>query len=701
MSIPGISPALADKLDKLGLRNDADLLLHLPLRYEDETQVAAVADAHPGLTAQFDITVLFAEVALRPRRQLVVRAVDARSAQPSQRDELWLRLVNFYPSHQKMLSAGARLRVFGEVRMGFYGLEIVHPRCQKIDAATPLPQSLTPIYPTTAGLTQSALRRLIEGALKRADLSDTLPDAICQREKLAEFGRSIRFLHQPAPDVALNRLEERSHPAWRRIAFDELLAQQLSLRSAYAERHKRLAPALVGSGDLARRFLAQLPFTLTAAQQRVCREIAAELLLPQPMQRLLQGDVGSGKTVIAAYAMLIAAEAGWQAALMAPTEILAEQHYHKLSSWFNPLGIPLAWLSGGLKAKEKQQLATKIAAGQLRLVVGTHALIEEGIVFPQLGLAIVDEQHRFGVRQRLALKQKGEEAAKGAESASAAFSLQPISTLTPHQLTMSATPIPRTLAMSYYADLDVSVLDELPQGRTPVRTRLVSQTKREAVIQGVRTICRSGGQAYWVCPLIEESEALQLKTAEETFARLTEELPEVRVGLAHGRLKAQDKAAVMTAFANNEVQLLVATTVIEVGVDVPNASLMVIEHAERFGLAQLHQLRGRVGRGAAESTCILLYAQPLGATARARLKIIFESNDGFEIARRDLELRGPGEFIGSRQAGLPLLRFADLNDVALIERVRQVAEELLRDWPHCAAAHMRRWLAGREELLKA
>ncbi|MDP2107907.1 MAG: ATP-dependent DNA helicase RecG, partial [Rhodocyclaceae bacterium] len=482
--------------------------------------------------------------------------------------------------------------------------------------------------------------------------------------------------------------QETAQPAARqRIAFDELLAQQISLRQAYAARRMHQAPRLAGDGTLTGRLLAALPFRLTDAQARVWQEISRDLAEPHPMQRLLQGDVGSGKTVVAALAMLQAVEAGHQAALMAPTEILAEQHYRKLAAWLTPLGIEVAWLSGSQKKRDKAVVLAKVGAGGTAkcaaLIVGTHALIEEGVEFARLGLAIVDEQHRFGVRQRLALKHKG---------------------LHSHQLAMSATPIPRTLAMSVYADLDVSVIDALPPGRTPVVTKLVSAARRHEIVARVRELCRSGRQVYWVCPLIEESEALQLKTAEETYAHLAAELPELRIGLVHGRLKSAAKAAVMTAFVKNEIQLLVATTVIEVGVDVPNASLMVIEHAERFGLAQLHQLRGRVGRGAApelQGACILLYETPQSATARARLQIIYESSDGFEIARQDLHLRGPGEFIGSRQSGLPLLRFADLEDTALVEAARAAAEEMLAKWPEHAERHLARWLGGRAELLKA
>jgi ATP-dependent DNA helicase RecG len=663
----------AEKLARLGLRTDADFVLHLPLRYEDETRITALSEAVPGVSAQFEVEVVSSEIAYRPRRQLLARVRDESGA-------VLLRFLNFYPSQQKALQPGARLRVFGEMRGGFFGEEIIHPRFRVVQAEEPLPERLTPIYPTTAGLSQGVLRRLITQALERTDLADTLPELLRRRLKLADFDRSLRFLHQPPPEVSLAELEARSHPAWRRIAFDELLAQQLSLRRAYAARRARGAPVLAGRGVLTGPLLASLPFALTGAQQRAWCEIAQDLGQPHPMQRLLQGDVGSGKTVVAALAMLQAAECGYQAALMAPTEILAEQHYRKLSGWLQPLGIEVAWLSGSLKKAQKQSIAGKIAAGEILLAVGTHALIEEGVEFANLGLAIVDEQHRFGVEQRLALKRKGVQA---------------------HQLTMSATPIPRTLAMSYYADLDVSVLDELPPGRRPVVTRLVADNRRDQVIGRVRDACRAGSQAYWVCPLIEESEALQLKTAQETFERLTAELPELRIGLVHGRLKGEDKAAVMTAFAGGDIDLLVATTVIEVGVDVANASLMIIEHAERFGLAQLHQLRGRVGRGGSESACILLYAQPLSENARKRLKIIYENTDGFEIARLDLELRGPGEFIGSRQSGMPLLRFADLADGKLVEQARAAADELLREAPQLADAHLARWLVGREELLKA
>jgi ATP-dependent DNA helicase RecG len=671
--IPGATPLVSEKLKTLGLHSQADLVLHLPLRFEDETRVTPIAAAMLGAAAQFDVAVISTDIAYRPKRQLVCRVEDASGT-------LILRFLNFYPSQQKVLQPGVRLRVFGEVRGGFWGSEIIHPRFHVLHGDEALPTALTPVYPTTAGLGQATLRKLIGRALTDVDLGETLPASLIERLKLEGFSTSVRTLHAPPPGLDADALALHQKPYWQRIAFDELLAQQISLRQSYAARRARGAPVLAGDGTLTKKLLAQLPFKLTQAQLRVWHEIEQDLRQPHPMQRLLQGDVGSGKTVVAALAMLRAVESGHQAALMAPTEILAEQHYRKLAAWLQPLGIEVAWLSGSQKKKDKLVAIAKVGAGETALIVGTHALIEEGVEFAHLGLAIVDEQHRFGVRQRLALKQKGTQS---------------------HQLAMSATPIPRTLAMSYYADLDVSVIDELPPGRTPVVTKLVGAGRRHEIVERVRDLCRAGWQVYWVCPLIEESEALQLKTAEETYAHLTTELPGLKIGLVHGRLKTDEKAAVMAGFMKNEINLLVATTVIEVGVDVPNASLMVIEHAERFGLAQLHQLRGRVGRGAAESACILLYEQPLSETARARLKIIYENSDGFEIARQDLHLRGPGEFVGARQSGLPLLRFADLEDTALVEAARSAAEELLARYPDVVERQLARWLGGRAELLKA
>jgi ATP-dependent DNA helicase RecG len=673
------------KLARLGIRSRFDLVLHLPLRYEDETTITALRRAPAGKPVLVEAAVLRAEVVYRPRRQLVVHA-------ECEGEPLALRFFNFYGSQLKQFERaaeqGQRVRAFGEVRPGWFGAEMAHPRYRIVRAGEPLASALTPIYPTTAGLGQQALRKLVLQALAEADLEDTLPEAIRQRYALEPFGESVRLLHLPPAGADLGALAERTHPAWQRMKFDELLAQQLSLRLAYRARRGRAAPALASGGPLLRRFLSKLPFRLTRAQARVMGEVLHDLAEPHPMQRLLQGDVGSGKTIIAAIACLAAADAGRQAAVMAPTELLGEQHWRKFSEWLAPLGVSVAWLHGGQSAKQKRATQDAVAAGEVAIVVGTHALFQRGVAFARLGLAVVDEQHRFGVQQRLSLRRKGEARAGMAP-------------LVPHQLMMSATPIPRTLSMSYYADLDVSVIDELPPGRRPVATRLVADARRGEVLARIREACAEGQQAYWVCPVIEESKEGDLQTALDTFETLTRELPQLRVGLVHGRLAAADKAAAMEAFGAGRTQLLVATTVIEVGVDVPNASLMVIEHAERFGLAQLHQLRGRVGRGGRESVCILLYAAPLSEGARERLKVVFETSDGFEIARRDLLLRGPGEVLGERQSGVPLLRFADLErDEALVRAAREAAEGLLASDPERARAHVARWLSGRQDYAK-
>jgi ATP-dependent DNA helicase RecG len=675
--LTGVPPAVADRLARLGVSRPFDLVLHLPLRYEDETRVQPIAEAPHGALVQVEGVVIDCDVKYRPRRQLVARVRDAGG-------ELAVRLLHFYPSQQKQLAPEARVRLVGEIRQGFFGAEMVHPRIKAVRAGAPLPDRLTPVYPTTAGLSQFALARAVASALEHCALDETLPAPVLRRLKLPGFEDAVRLLHDPAPDVDAAALEQRTHPAWLRMKFDELLAQQLSMRLHRRERDAARAPALSGGGALPARLLGALPFALTAAQRRVLAEIHADLARPHPMQRLLQGDVGSGKTIVAALASLCAVERGFQAAVMAPTEILAEQHFAKFSQWLAPLGIQVARLAGSLGARARKAGLAAVASGEAAVAVGTHALFQEHVVFRDLALAIVDEQHRFGVHQRLALRLKGARADE-----------------LPHQLMMSATPIPRTLAMSFYADLDVSTIDELPPGRTPVVTKLVSEARRDEVIRRVRDACMSGSQAYWVCPLIEESEQLQLQTAIDTHALLAGTFPELRVGLVHGRLKADGKALVMAAFKAGEVQLLVATTVIEVGVDVPNATLMVIEHAERMGLSQLHQLRGRVGRGHGESACILLYQQPLSETARERLKIVYEHADGFEIAREDLRLRGPGELLGARQSGVPMLRFADLAvDGALLERARDTATELLERWPDHARRHVDRWLGSREALLR-
>ena len=670
--------AIERKFHALGLREQQDFILHLPLRYEDETRVTPIARLRPGFPAQVEGDILRSEILYRPRRQLTAIIADDTG-------ELQLRWLNFYGSQHKQLTAGRRLRARGEVRGGLWGREMVHPRMSNAD--TPLSLALTPVYPSTEGLPQPTLRKAIDVALRQSDLSDTLPDGLRERYDLQAFEPSIRLLHAPPPGVAEADLIERAHPAWRRIKFDELLAQQLSLAAARAGRRSKQAqpmPASSQPGNLAQRLRAALPFDLTQAQQRVCDEISEDLGRAHPMHRLLQGDVGSGKTVVAAMAAAQVIDNGAQVALMAPTEILAEQHYRKLSAWLEPLGVKIAWLSGSLPAKARREATAAAAEGAVELVVGTQALVQDHVVFHKLGLSIVDEQHRFGVGQRLALSRKGEEGR-----------------LAPHQLHMSATPIPRTLAMTFFADLDVSVIDELPPGRTPVLTKLVADARREEVLMHIAQAARQGQQAYWVCPLVEESEALQLQTAVDTYEAMRGDLPDLRIGLVHGRLAQAEKAEVMRAFRDGEIDLLVATTVIEVGVDVPNASLMVIEHAERFGLAQLHQLRGRVGRGTAESVCVLLYQHPLSQVARERLRAMFETNDGFEIARRDLAQRGPGEFLGTRQSGLALLRFADIElDAAIAEQAREAAAWLRQHDPQAVAAHLARWMRGREDFLR-
>jgi len=679
-SLSGLSKAIVDKLTKLGIARKFDLALHLPLRYDDETALCPIAEVMPGEELLVQGTVTDCDIKFRPKRQLVCRIMDDSG------EALTLRFLNFYGSQVKLLAVGNVIRAFGNVRLGHFGAEMVHPRFRVAAGDMPVAQSLTPVYPTTAGLGQDTLRRLIARALSDESLTELLPAPLLDALGLPAFGAAVKLLHNPPPDIAQASLQGRTHPAWRRMKFDELLAQQLSMRVHYQRRRAAGAPVLRARGNLVSAMLASLPFQLTAAQNKVLAQVRGDLQQAHPMQRLLQGDVGSGKTVVAALAALQCIENGYQAAVMAPTEILAEQHYRKFSEWLEPLGLKVAWLSGSLKKSDKKQSLADISQGDAMIAVGTHALFEDEVVFKNLGLAIIDEQHRFGVHQRLALRMKGTKPNKGAQ---------------PHQLMMSATPIPRTLAMSYYADLDVSVIDELPPGRTPVVTKLVSEERRDEVIQRVRDACVEGRQAYWVCPLIEESETLQLQTALDTYAHLQQTFPELRVGLVHGRMKGSEKQEVMAAFKQGEVQLLVATTVIEVGVDVPNASLMVIEHAERMGLSQLHQLRGRVGRGAAESACVLLYQTPLSPMAKERLKVIYENTDGFEIARQDLQLRGPGELLGARQSGVPMLRFADLAlDLDLLDAAREAAEQLLRDEPEIAKGHLARWLGGRNEYLK-
>ena len=675
-------------LRKLGLTRDIDLALHLPLRYEDETRIVRLSDARDGDSVQIEGEVTHQEVTFRPRRQLLVSVNDGS-------DTVVLRFFNFYPSQQKQMAVGSRIRARGELRGGFAGLTMMHPTVRA--AGGVLPAALTPVYPTVAQLSQPYLRKAVQAGLARADLSESLPEAVLNEIgplRLWDLRKALSFLHQPTPDVSLAELEDHSHPAWQRLKAEELLAQQLSQLEARRAREHLRAPVLRGApGGLAEQLLAALPFQLTGAQRRVGEEIAHDLARAQPMHRLLQGDVGSGKTVVAALAACIAIDAGWQCALMAPTEILAEQHFAKLVEWLAPLlaarGQRVAWLAGSQKKTARGDMLALIDSGEAALVVGTHAVIQEQVRFARLGLAIIDEQHRFGVQQRLDLRRKLSEAQQE-----------------PHLLMMSATPIPRTLAMSYYADLDVSTLDELPPGRTPVVTKLVAAHRRAEVIERIRAQIAEGRQVYWVCPLIEESEALDLRNATETHAELSQALPGQMIGLLHSRMPTAEKKAVMALFTAGDMPVLVSTTVIEVGVDVPNASLMVIEHAERFGLSQLHQLRGRVGRGAAASACVLLYEAPeggrLGETARARLKAMVETNYGFEIARRDLDIRGPGEFLGARQSGAALLRFADLaEDSALLQWARAAAPRMLAEHPDLAAQHVARWLGSKSDYLKA
>jgi len=668
------------KLAKLGLRTDMDLVLHLPMRYEDETQVVSVREAclRGGHVSQVEGVVVKNEVTFKPRKQLIVTIADESG-------ELNLRFMNYYGSQVRQLAEGVRVRARAEIKHGFFGAEMVHPAYKVINEGAPLPSSLTPVYPSGVGLSQAILRREIAAAMKRIDWQDTLPEALRAQMQLLDFEPAVRLLHYPPQEIDEGALADRSHPAWTRMKFDELLAQQLSLKRAQRARRAKGAPLLRAVGALSEAFLTILPFQLTGAQARVLKEIRADLRNPYPMQRLLQGDVGSGKTIVAALAATQAIDSGYQAALMAPTEILADQHFRKIAGWLEPLGVKVAWLTGSLKKKDKVAATALVESGEAQLVIGTHALIQDTVNFARLGLVIVDEQHRFGVGQRLTLRNKGSNGK------------------TPHQLMMSATPIPRTLAMTYYADLEVSVIDELPPGRSPIVTRAIDQNRRDEVIERVHAAALEGRQVYWVCPLIEESEALQLQTATDTHATLAEALPDLQVGLVHGRMKAAEKQEVMDAFTANDVQVLVATTVIEVGVDVPNASLMVIEHAERFGLSQLHQLRGRVGRGSAASVCLLLYQSPLGGIAKQRLMTMRETTDGFEIARRDLEIRGPGEFLGARQSGEAMLRFADLeNDGWLVDQARDVAQSLLENAASAATvdAHLARWLGGKEEFLK-
>lgn len=669
------------RLEKLGLVRDWDFALHLPLRYEDETSVTPIGSLAVNTHAQIEGRVADQRFVRTGRGQQLQAVVEDSTG------SITIRFLHYFPSIQKQLAVGSTVRLYGEPREGYYGgLEMVHPRIKSGKAAeTELPKALTPVYPAGEGIQQRWLRKRIDRALLDLDLTDLVPEAVRTKFGLPGLREALSYIHTPPSGADVIGLQERSAPAWRRLIFDELLAQQITLRESRAVAFQRTAPPLAGDdAELVGCFLAQLPFNLTNAQRRVTDEILADLAANRPMHRLVQGDVGSGKTVVAALAALRAVASGHQASLMAPTEILAEQHFRKIAAWLEPLGIRTAWLTGRLKTAEKNAALEAVASGEARIVIGTHALIQEGVKFANLGLAIVDEQHRFGVAQRLALRTR------------------PESALVPHLLMLSATPIPRTLAMSYLADLDVSVIDELPPGRTPVVTKTVKTSRKDDVLSVVRSVVAQGRQVYWVCPLIEESDKLDLTPATVCRDDLQQRLPDLTIGLVHGAMPAAEKDAVMQDFVSGLTQILVATTVIEVGVDVPNATLMVIEHAERFGLAQLHQLRGRVGRGATQSACILLFGEDISPAGWERLKAIRDTTDGFEIARRDLEMRGPGEFLGERQSGTPLLRFADLDrDEALLAAARRTADAWLEKDRDAALRHAARWFKTAGEFLAA
>ncbi len=674
--LPGVGPALRETLARLGMTVLQDLWFHLPLRYEDRTRLVPIADLREGESAQVEGVVDAVQRGFRGRPQLRVALSDGSQ------ETLVLRFFHFRGAQADQLKPGARLRCYGEVRRGQNSLEMVHPQYQRLvdDAPGAVEETLTPVYPITEGLGQRRLGNLIQQALQRLpddDALELIPDSLRAGLELASLREALLFVHRPPPDANVAQLLAGVHPAQQRLAFEELLSHHLSLRQLRNSVRRQAAPALTGDGHLRRRLLAALPYALTAAQRRVGGEIAADLRASEPMLRLVQGDVGSGKTVVAALAALSAVEAGHQAALMAPTELLAEQHLRTLRGWLEPLGVEVVWLAGKVQGRARKA-ALEAVAGGAGVVVGTHALMQEGVAFRQLGLAIIDEQHRFGVHQRLALRDKGREGER-----------------VPHQLVLTATPIPRTLAMTAYADLDVSVIDELPPGRTPVTTVVVANGRRAEVIARIRAACLQGHQAYWVCTLIEETELLQAQAAEVTHVELSAALPELKVGLVHGRLKPKEKTALMDAFKAGEIAVLVATTVIEVGVDVPNASLMIIENAERLGLAQLHQLRGRVGSGHVASNCVLLYQPPLSQLARARLEVMRETNDGFRIAEKDLELRGPGEMLGTRQTGRLEFRIADIRrDAALLPDVQRIGEALLGSHAGLADRIVARWIGA-------
>lgn len=678
--LKGVGPKLAEQLGKLNIHSLTDLAFHLPFRYEDRSKITPIAGLMPMRPAVIQGEVKGSSVVFGKRRSLLVKLQD-------QSGLINLRFFHFNAAQKNQMSKGTLLRCYGEPRRGASGLELYHPEYQRIEDGldTPLEASLTPIYPATDGITQQRLRLLHEQMIEllkqdEVALPDLLPEQWCAQWRLPGLREALLFLHNPPANTDLLQLESGSHPAHKRLILEELLAHQLSLFKLRAQVQADKAPAILSDHTLRSALLEKLPFTPTGAQQRVTDEITEDLKQPYPMLRLVQGDVGSGKTLVAALAACDLLQQGYQVALMAPTEILAEQHLRNLAGWFEPLGIRMGWLAGKVKGKAREQSLYEIASGEAQLVVGTHALFQEDVHFSKLGLVIIDEQHRFGVHQRLSLKEKGKRAG-----------------LAPHQLIMTATPIPRTLAMSAYADLDTSVIDELPPGRSPITTVAISDQRRPEIIQRVQEACSQGAQAYWVCTLIEESEALQCQAAENTFEELQKALPGLRVGLVHGRMKAAEKADIMAAFKDHQLDLLVATTVIEVGVDVPNSSLMIIENPERLGLAQLHQLRGRVGRGSAKSHCVLLYKSPLSLTSKQRLQVMRDSQDGFYIAEQDLEIRGPGELLGTRQTGLQMLRIADLQrDADLLPQVQEMANDLWYQHPATVEPLIKRWLGDAE-----
>jgi ATP-dependent DNA helicase RecG len=666
----------------LGIEDIFGLVMHLPIRYIDETIVTPIRDIQMGLLSQVEAEVIRAEIVYKPKKMLIVQVKDESAS-------LQLRFLHFYTSQMKMFEAGNRIRILGEARHNLFTFEMIHPQCKLIRDSDVLPQSLTPIYSLVAGVGQKTVKDAIDKVFLRFDLKNCLKDlflpAIYEKLHLPNLYESLKSIHHPKDFKEVASHETFTSRPYQRIIFDEFLAQQLSLRSNYLIRRALTATPLKAKNKLTTMFMEKLEFNLTEAQKKVIQEIKNDLEKNYPMQRLLQGDVGSGKTVVATIAALQVIENGSQVAFMAPTEILAEQHYRKLTGWLTPLDIKVAWLTGSQSKKDREISLNMTTSGEAQIVLGTHALFQEHVVFKKLGLSIIDEQHRFGVEQRLALRKKG--------------ALNKM--IEPHQLMMSATPIPRTLSMSYFADLDVSVIDELPKGREAIVTKLFSEDRRNEILKRVYEVCHAGAQVYWVCPLIEESEVLQLQTAEATFLNMKSHFKDLKVGLVHGKMKSSEKQRVMSEFVNGNIQLLVATTVIEVGVDVPNATLMVIENAERMGLSQLHQLRGRVGRGSLKSTCILLFHKKLSELARQRLKVIFENTDGFIIAQEDLNIRGPGEFLGVRQSGVPMLRIANLNrDFKLLEEAKTIADQLLEDYPEASHLHLKRWLTHANERVK-